>query len=80
MCRDRPLCAAICRSLERKLLVFLGLVLSSQAEGRRFEPGLALQLKRTPIRALTRESMILLGVANGNFRPLDSDWTVISFR
>ncbi len=38
-----PLCAAICRWLERKLLVFLGFVFSSQAEGRRFEPGLALQ-------------------------------------
>jgi hypothetical protein len=59
MCRDMPLLAAIRRSLERKLLIFLGLVLSSQAEGRRFaaelrsasasrakparEPGLALQ-------------------------------------
>ncbi len=34
-CRYMPLYAAICRSLERKLLVFLGFVFSSQAEGRR---------------------------------------------
>ena len=43
MCCDMSLCAAICGSVERKLLVFLGFIFSSQAEGRRFEPGLALQ-------------------------------------
>ena len=48
MCRDMPLCAAICRSLERKLLIFLGFVFSSQAEGRRFEPGLALKVSAAP--------------------------------
>ncbi len=34
MCRDMPLLAAICRSLERKSLIFLGVGFSSQAEGR----------------------------------------------
>ncbi len=34
--------AAICRPLERKLLIFLKLGFFSEAEGRRFEPGLAL--------------------------------------
>ena len=37
-----PLCAAICRSLECNLLVFLGFVFSSQAEGRGFDSRLAL--------------------------------------
>jgi len=50
MGRDRPLWAAICRSLERKSLVFLGLVLSSQAEGRGFDSGLVLQKSPAPSR------------------------------
>ena len=41
-CRYVPLCAAICRSLECNLLVFLGFVFSSQAEGRGFDSRLAL--------------------------------------
>ena len=60
-CRDMPLYAAICRSLERKSLIFLGFVFSCQRGGRRFaaelrsasakrakpasEPGLVLQKK-----------------------------------
>ena len=42
----RLLRAAVCRDLpgrERKYLLFLGPPTFSQAEGRRFEPGLALQ-------------------------------------
>jgi len=44
-----PRYAAVCRSLpvvRRKLLIFFGLVFSScQRGGRRFEPGLVLQIK-----------------------------------
>ena len=36
MYRHMPLCAAICRSLERKSAVFLGFVFSCQRGGRRF--------------------------------------------
>ena len=36
-CRDMPLYAAICRSLERKLLIFLGLGFFFEPEGRGFE-------------------------------------------
>jgi hypothetical protein len=43
-CRDMPLYAAICRSLERKSLIFLGFVFSCQRGGRRLEPCLALQI------------------------------------
>ena len=44
-CRDMPLYAAIRRSLEGKSLIFLRFVLSCQRGGRRFEPGLVLQIK-----------------------------------
>ena len=43
-CRDVPLYAAIRRSLERKLLTFLGFVFSCQRGGRRLEFCLALQI------------------------------------
>ena len=36
-CRDMPLYAAICRSLERKLLIFLGVGFFSEAGSRAFE-------------------------------------------
>jgi hypothetical protein len=36
-CRDMPLYAAICRSLERKSLIFLGLGFFFEPEGRGFE-------------------------------------------
>ena len=36
-CCDIPLCAAICRSLERKSLIFLGLGFFFEPEGRGFE-------------------------------------------
>ena len=41
-CSHMPLCAAICRSLERKLLIFLGVGFSCQAEGRGFTAKLRL--------------------------------------
>ncbi len=47
-----PLCAAICRLLERNLLVFLGFGFSCQRGGRRFEPGLVLQININPVKYL----------------------------
>ena len=44
-----PLFAAVCRSLERKLLIFLVLGFSCQAEGREFEPRFPLHLYETPL-------------------------------
>ncbi len=45
-----PLVSAGFRSLERKYWRFLGLVVSCQRGGRRFEPGLVLQHSRAPSR------------------------------
>ena len=59
-CNHMPLCAAICRSLERKWRVFLGFVLSCQRGGRRFEPGLVLQI-RSPVGYLARRGFSRLG-------------------
>jgi hypothetical protein len=53
-CRYMPLCAAICRWLERKLLIFLGLVVSSQAEGRRFAAKLCLAAQASEAGSRTR--------------------------
>ena len=43
-CRSVPPLAAALRSLDPNLLVFLGFVFSCQRGGRRFEPGLVLQI------------------------------------
>jgi hypothetical protein len=57
-CRDMPLCAAICWPLERKLLIFLGLIVSCQRGGRRFEPGLVLQEMERPDRSCDRAFLV----------------------
>ena len=71
-----PLYAAVCRSLpprERKSPLFLASLSVSQAEGRRFEPGLALQDSGAPIArnrlgALLARNLVLTGPAGPDVR------------
>ncbi len=59
-----PLCAAPCRcsqSRSCKYALLLGVLALSQAEGRRFEPGLALQGKPKALRGVRRPSTSAIG-------------------
>ncbi len=64
-----PLCAAICRSLERKLLIFLGLGFFFEPEGRGFESLPA----RQPFQVVTNFFEFLVG-ARGRIGPFGAEF------
>ena len=66
-----PRVAARFRCLKRNLLVFLGFGFSSQAEGRRFEPGLALHIWITPSASYAGGVFVgpIVGKGRGRNRP-----------